>query len=335
LKTRLLALTAASLFAAAVPTGPAPRAQDARTFHGESIPPHVEAMYARGLQFLAQTQADGGSWGVQFGSEPGVVGLAVLAMLAHGEDPNHGPYARHIRAGIDFIIKSGNAETGYIGTSMYNHGFATLALAEAYGALDDERVGPALRKAVDLILDAQKVSSVGAWRYSPESSDGDTTVSGAQMVALYAARNAGLKVPDEAIKKGLKFYVSCQSSDGGFGYSGAGGSNAPRTAIGALVFALERQKEGKPFKAAMRYLKQSGGNNDASYPFYYEYYAAQAFFHGDMDMWRAWNEKNITQLQSSQAENGAWEGNHGPVFSTAAALLSLAVNYRFVPIYER
>jgi len=315
--------------------GPAVRAQDERAFHGDQIPPQVENMYARGLAYLASTQSESGSWPAQFGGEPGVVGLAVLSMLAHGEDANHGPYARNIRGGVDFILKSGNPATGYIGNSMYNHGFATLALAEAYGALDDDRVGPALRKAVDLILTSQKSNSVGAWRYSPESSDGDTTVSGAQMVALYAARNAGLKVPDEAIAKGLKFYVSCQSPDGGFGYSGAGGSNAPRSAIGALVFALDRQKDSKPFKAAMRYLKQSGAANDASYPFYYEYYAAQAFFHGDMELWRTWNDRNIRNMQASQADNGSWEGNHGPVFSTAGALLSLAVNYRLVPIYER
>jgi len=34
-------------------------------------------------------------------------------------------------------------------------------------------------------------NTFGAWRYSPESKDADTTVSGAQMVALFAARNAG------------------------------------------------------------------------------------------------------------------------------------------------
>jgi hypothetical protein len=311
------------------------RAQDARAYHGDRIPAAVEQMYQRGMTWLAATQGPNGSWAAQFGSEPGVVGLAVLSFLAHGEDPNFGPYAGTLRSGIDFILKSANSSTGYIGSSMYNHGFATLALAEAYGALDDDRLGPALRKAIDLIINSQKSNAVGAWRYSPESTDGDTTVSGAQMVALYAARNAGLKVPDEAIAKGLRFYVACQSPDGGFGYSGAGGSNAPRTAIGALVFALDRQKESKPFKAAMRYLRQSGMQNDASYPYYYEYYAAQAFFHGDMELWTAWNERNTRHMQSIQAENGSWEGNHGPVFSTASALLSLAVNYRLVPIYER
>ena len=35
---------------------------------------------------------------------PAVVGLCVMAFLAHGEDPNHGPYAVNIKRGIDFIL---------------------------------------------------------------------------------------------------------------------------------------------------------------------------------------------------------------------------------------
>jgi hypothetical protein len=92
---------------------------------------------------------------------------------------------------------------------MYNHGFATLALAEAYGMVDEPRLGPALESAVRLIVASQSKNAFGAWRYSPTSQDADTTVSGAQMVALFAARNAGIGVPEEAIQKGLRFYLNC------------------------------------------------------------------------------------------------------------------------------
>ena len=64
-------------------------------------------------------------------------------------------------------MKHADPATGYIGTSMYNHGFSTLALAEAYGAVDDPRLGPALQKAVRLIVLAQEENSLHAWRYSP------------------------------------------------------------------------------------------------------------------------------------------------------------------------
>jgi hypothetical protein len=324
------ALLAASLLAAAALAAE----PDFFVYHGDPIPADVETMYARGLTYLAQAQAADGSWPVQNGTDPGVVGLAVLAVLAHGEDPNVGPYSQVIRRGINRILQSANAESGYIGSTMYNHGFATLALAEAYGVVDDPRIGPALQKGVQLILAAQSRNPQGAWRYSPDSRDADTTVSGAQMVALLAARNAGLTVPDEAIKQGLAFYVSCQSGDGGIGYTGPGSGNAPRTAIAILVMALARQKETAPFKAAFRFLKETGFQPDGRLH-YYLYYAAPATFHADMTAWQEWNAGCSKRLLASQSQDGSWTGENGPLFSTAASLMALAVNYRFLPIYER
>jgi uncharacterized protein YfaS (alpha-2-macroglobulin family) len=238
-----------------------------------------------------------------------------------------------LRRGFDYIIKQMNQHTGYIGRSMYNHGFATLALAEGYGMVRDQRLGPALEKAVQLIVNSQSRNPFGAWRYSPESSDADTTVSGAQMVALFAARNAGIAVPEEAIQKGLKFFLSAQMTDGGFGYTPGTPSNAARSAIGCLVLALAKEKNSQPFKSAFSYLQRA--SPEATYPQYYLYYASQAFFHASPEAWNAWNRKNIRALTSSQNSDGSWDGSFGSTFGTAASLLSLALNYRFLPIYER
>jgi hypothetical protein len=40
-------------------------------------------------------------------------------------------------------------------------------------------------------------------------------------------------------------------------------------------------------------------------------------------------------LKQSQNPDGSWDGQFGSTFSTATSLLSLALNYRFLPIYER
>ena len=40
-------------------------------------------------------------------------------------------------------------------------------------------------------------------------------------------------------------------------------------------------------------------------------------------------------LSTIQNRNGSWPGNKGESFNTAGALLSLALNYRFLPIYEK
>jgi hypothetical protein len=294
----------------------------------------VERVYLKGLQFLARNQTPEGTWkDLPYGAEPAVVGLSVLSFLAHGDDANFGPYNQPIHRGLDFILKQQNPKTGYIGKTMYNHGFATLALAESYGMVDDPRLGPALEKAVKLILTSQANNPLGAWRYSPESNDADTTVSGAQMVALFAARNAGLSIPDDAIEKGLKFFQKNQTPEGGFGYSSPSGPNAARTAIGCLIMALAKEKHSKSFRFAFDYLKKTPP--DQNYGQYYLYYASQAFFQASPEAWQTWNHKNIASLKMTQNTEGNWEGQFGTTFATSASLLSLALNYRFLPIYER
>jgi hypothetical protein len=326
-KARLLFLTAVwSAFAAS--------GQQLYTGSAGIVASEVDRMYVHGLQYLARTQTSEGNWADSpYGGELAVTSLAVISLLAHGDDPNFGPYSTTIRRGLDYVLKHSDSTTGYIGTTMYNHGFSTLALAESYGTVDDPRLGPALEKAVRLIVGAQAENNLHAWRYSPESRDADTTVSGAQMVALFAARNAGIAVPEEVIQNGLKFFLSCQTPDGGFGYISPIAPNATRTAIGCVVLSLAKEKNSQAFKAAFNYLKTS--RPDAQYPQYFLYYVSQAYFHGSPEAWQNWNRENIASLRASQTAEGNWEGQLGGTFATAGSLLSLALNYRYLPIYER
>ena len=308
----------------------------------------VERMYTKGLAWLASKQQPNGTFSGggardHYGSQPGVVGLAVVSMLAHGDDPNFSKYAKNITNGVKFILGQQNSRTGYIGSSMYNHGFATLALAEAYGTVLDpqNKIGKGLTNAVQCILRAQSVRKSaqyqGGWRYSPESSDSDTTVSGAQFVALLAAVNAGIKVPQKAVDDALGYIKTAQSSDGGIGYTTAGGSNGPRSAIGALMYALAKKKNASTYKRVMQYLyRQPADGGYSHYYHYYLYYASQAFFHGpDREQWERWNAQNIATLKQSQQDDGSWTSNFGATFATSSSLLSIALNYRFLPIYER
>lgn len=312
-------------------------AQDLNVYRGTQVPPQVEKIYERGLQFLAAAQNDEGTIPGNYGSEPATAALAMLAMFAHGDDPNYGPYAKALKRSLEFILKSARAETGYIGNSMYNHGFCTLALAEAYGAMQDERIGPALKKAVELILTSQEKNKFKAWRYSPDSQDADSTVSGACFVALVAARNAGLRVPDNAIDGALKFYTDCQSpGNGSIGYlPGSGAHGGSTTAIGVAVYAYARKKDQPTFTKALAALKSTDESGGGNYPFYYEYYASQAMFQADVKSWEEWNAKQVQRLTETQNDDGSWDGGLGPGISTAFALLSIALNYRYLPIYER
>ncbi len=317
---------------------PSAPAQDLNVYRGTQVSPQVERIYERGLQYLVATQTEEGAFPGNYGSEPATAATAMMAMFAHGDDPNHGPYAKSIKRSLEYILKNADEKTGYIGRSMYNHGFATLGLAEAYGAVQDERIAPVLKKAVELILSSQEKNRFKAWRYSPEAQDADSSVSAACFVALIAARNAGLRVPDNAIDGALKFFTDCQSpSGGGIGYtpgSGSHGGNAT-TAIGVAAFAYARRKDQPTFVKAFAALKKNSEGGGNSYPFYGEYYASQALFQSDVKEWEKWHDQRVQQLVESQNEDGSWEGSLGAPLSTSFGLLSIALTYRYLPIYER
>ncbi len=158
--------------------------------------------------------------------------------------------------------------------SMYHHGFATLALAEAYGVVDERNlwpdgkgprsIGQALELAVRAAITSQKKNPHGAWRYSPDARDADTSVSGAVLVGLLAARNAGIEVPDESIDKAITFYAQMTSASGEVAYTGGMGGfgeSLARSSIATLVFSVARRKDLKQYKATAR-LPQAAHRSD-------------------------------------------------------------------------
>jgi hypothetical protein len=324
------------------------RAQPPSARAGEALPRDMREIYDRGLTYLISKQARTGEWS-DGQAGPGVTGMALMVLLASGEDPNFGLYSNNVRKGLRSIITEQNAETGILGSSMYHHGFGMLALAEAYGAVDDRglfesgeakrrSIGEALELAVRAALTSQKKNSLGAWRYSPDSTDADTSVSGAVLVGLLAARNAGIEVPDESIDKAIEYYTKMTSPSGQVAYSGFGGfdDSIPRISIATLVYAVARRKDLPQFKATLSYLTQKLEQAPQQhYLEYARYYQAQALFQGDAEAWEKWNNLLVKQIKSAQAADGSIQSQFGPTVGTSLSLLALALNYRFLPIYER
>lgn len=324
-------------------------AQGVQTHTGEVVPRDVREMYDRGLQYLIKTQSENGSW--QGGNQgAGVTGMSLMAFLASGEDPNFGLYNNQVRKAVRSILREQDKSTGYFQNSMYHHGFATLALAEAYGSVDEQSlwpaadksekrsIGAALELAVRAAVTSQKKNSFGAWRYSPDGNDADTSVSGAVLVGLLAARNAGIEVPDEAIDRAISYYQSMTSDAGQVAYSGGLGGfdeSLPRISIGSLVYSIARRKDLPQFKSTTEYLKQHLESPPNYYREYTAYYEAQALFQGDLDAWEKWNKLLVRRLKQEQQPDGSFTGDMGPQVATPLNLLALALNYRFLPIYER
>ena len=335
---KLITIAASSLIALVINTSNVAKAQGLGRRGADVIPTDVEISYTKGLKFLAKMQSPDGSFSKDnagYSKQPGITGVCVLAFLAHGEDAEHGPYADNIKKGIDFILKQQNTN-GYIGQSMYNHGFATLALAEAYGMMNDDRLAGALQKSVALLTSSQDRNPKGAWRYSPQDMTADTTVAGCQLVALLAARNAGIAVPDKNIDKALAYLASCRSANGTYGYTSKSSGRSTLTAIGSLCMSLAKKKDDKSFNTVTKSLTTRNFSLGHHYEYYHEYYMAQALFHADEEEWAKWNEKNSRVMTSAQAPDGGWSDNRlGRSGATGFALLSMALNYRFLPIYEK
>jgi hypothetical protein len=315
---------------------------------GEAVPRDVREIYDRGVQYLVSTQAKDGDWpNGQAG--PGTTGMGLMVLLASGEDPNFGLYREQVRRALRNIISSQDGQTGYIPSSMYHHGFAMLGLAEAYGTVDDRdlwpagqhekgrSIGEALELAVRAAITSQKKNPSGAWRYSPDATDADTSVSGAVLVGLLAARNAGIEVPDTTIDKAVSYYKSMTSNGGEVGYSGIGGfgESTARSSIAVLVFAVARRQDLPQYKAALQYLAGRLEESPQQWPEYARYYEAQALFQGDIEAWKKWNGQLIQRLKKSQHSDGSFPGQLGQGVDTSLSLLALALNYRLLPIYER
>src|SRR5579884_1895762 len=232
---------------------------------GDEINARQQASVERGLAWLAAHQgSDGGFGGNPYGGtqkHAGITALAGLAFMQAGNLPGRGKYGKEVQRCLDFVLNSCQ-ESGLIASDMsqgpmYGHGFATLFLGEIYGMTGDESVKEKLEKAVRLIEKCQNPE--GGWRYQPVPYDADISVTICQVMALRAARDAGLKVEKDVIDKAIKYVRSCQNDDGGFCYQAAmrgAGSGYARTAAGVAALYYAGVFQGHDIERGLAYLKR-------------------------------------------------------------------------------
>jgi hypothetical protein len=129
------------------------------------------------------------------------------------------------------------------------------------------------------------------------------------------------------------------TENGTVAYSGLGGlgDSDARTAIACLVFSIGKRSQWTERDATRQYLIDHLEKNSSSgWSEYERYYKAQALFQADYESWQRWNNMTTQNLRAMQQADGQiGNSQHGPAYSTSMALLALALNYRFLPIYER
>lgn len=334
------------------------QARDPRELYAPT--PVTEAV-ERGLEFLQKTQLPDGSWLSNYGDEgknTGIVGLATLAYLAGRGEPGRGPYGKNIERAVAFLLKSRkqgmlirDQDTSH--GPMYEHGIATLVLGEVLGMIPKTRPGlenlsRIHREAVQLIVRAQNVPKdyiyVGGWRYSPTTDQSDLSVSGWQILALRAAQDAGLPVPEKNIQQAIVYVKRCASPDGGFLYDPLQSRkpNAAMTGTGILALQLCGQFDSPEARRAGDWLMKNPVDWKTPFVYYSLYYTNQAMYQLGEVYWAKWRAMTESLILEKQNPDGSWslppnvhEREAGFAYTTALAVLALTVEYKCLPIYQR
>ena len=293
----------------------------------------TEKAIERGLRYLARAQNKDGSWFDNY--HVAHTSLSLMAFMTKGYFPGEEPHGQVLDKALDYLLKEAKTSNdGYLGVSMYAHGLATLALSELWGMSGekDDDVQKALEAAVSVTLRAQNM--LGGWRYNPQPTDSDLSVTVMQCAALASARQAGMIVPDRTGQKAVRFIGMCWEQDsGGFGYQPGGGPGPARSAGAVYSLILLGERGSEQVKAGRQYLWSLSDNvfKGSQYYYYTHYYAIQAMVQSSDTDYKKWYPQIRDGLLSRQRSDGSWGKGH----STAMAIITLGTPYRFIPIYQR
>ncbi|CEF48220.1 unnamed protein product [uncultured bacterium] len=357
------------------PAGPPPASDTGAEF----ITKDTETAIKRGLDYLAAAQFDDGSYTERAtGSSVGITALCGLALMSSGSQPGRGPYAKNVSKVLDYMLAAaGGPVPGFLTVAdsqnpgrglvvqqqqaMYSHGFGCLFLSEVCGMLPDRsrqaKVREVLELAAGLSVGAQ--NREGGWRYDPKPPAlADVSVTVAQMMAVRAARNAGVTIRREVFEAGARYILDCQLADGGFSYfRGQGFSVFARSAaavaglysVGSFRGSKDLDELNKQVERAtdrgLKYLQQfTPGRQQLNtqqippHHYYYgQYYAALAMWMAGGNYWAGWFPAIRDELLGRARGPGvAWTDNaHGAAYATAMSLIVLQLPNNYLPILQK
>jgi hypothetical protein len=309
----------------------------------------------------------------QMVSDTAATALALLAFQGAGYHHREHKYQGQVHAGLDFLVKNQAAngdlfiaedDESNASVWFYSHAMATLALCEAYGMTQDPELREPAQKAIDFLVATQNKDR-GGWRYQPNTGS-DSSVTGAVLVALKSGEMANLKVPPavyERISGWLDLAQASPDQPHLYRYnpyapdteSQRHGRKASKaiTSVSLLSRMYMGWKTTDPRMInGAEFLKQNppaiGTSGQPLRDTYYWYYATQVMYHMGGEYRAAWNERLRPILYESQVKEGnvagswnprtpvpdRWGPHGGRLYVTTLNLLSLEVDYRFLPIYR-
>lgn len=302
------------------------------------------------LKYLASKQLVNGAWGdsPEERQHPvAMTGYVLIAFQSAGQLPGEGEYGRQVTLGMNFLLDSLSPDGLYanhnLGQYMYGHGIATIALAELYGQTRAAAIRPKLERAIKIIISSQNPE--GGWRYRPVARDADISVTVLQVVALRAAKNAGLDIPQATLDNAVKYVKACyHPPTGGFTYQPNREPGFARTAAAIYSLQVCGLYEDEMVKKGSQYLLQNLQRNQDWFT-YGHFYAAPAQYMIGGETWARWYNHMKDALLKTGSKNGEvfhWEtrldrGREGvgPVYVTAVYTMILAMPYHYLPLYQR
>ncbi len=194
-----------------------------------------EKLIDESLAYVASHQRSDGGYDTRYSSTNGEVVmtcLAGLAFLASGSTPAEGPYAEHLRKGVEFVTKNvGKAATpeelagfppGNWNQTNWGYAYSAIFLAQVHQIAPSDELKGKLAEIAEAIGRNQEAS--GGWAHGPGGPNAlkyvELQVAGNWcLCALGALKRAGIEVPQKTVDRGVAYAVSTSSGDGGVGYS--------------------------------------------------------------------------------------------------------------------
>ena len=335
----------------------------------QALAKKVAAARAKGLEWLTKNQAEDGYWTKPY--TIGVTAMACLAYLSAADEPFTGERGKPLVKGLQFLLanqKDGKFPTQgkFLKTWIHGQGFATLALAEAYGRslrckvkpdIDTKKIRAVIAQSVKEIAKGQSTS--GGWWYtpSPNQDEGSTTVFAVQ--ALVSANNYGIEIDRKVLDKGFEYLKKCQNKDGSFQYVlGDGQSMKGGTAAGVATLALMDKYDFAVMINGYKYLLKftpagmSAKHGPHYFPYYGHYFGCMGMYllgqeYKDDKQFRTNTARYIAETQkeliSWQHKDGAWPDKTwrgqqeypGDAYAVAFATMALFVPEARLSIYNR
>lgn len=299
--------------------------------------------------------------------------LAALAWMGDGTTLERGPHGRALARTVDALLArvemdAEAAAPGYVSLAgdglsrMHGHGYATLALSQAWTCSPSSERGARIQRALPLAVRCIERSQglEGGWWYEPRKSlehEGSITITLAQ--ALRSANQSGVRVDPATIARAIEYVQRSQKDDGSFRYALADPSSSialTAAAIGTLdatgTYTGKIVDEGYDWLARALAVRATS-RLEAPNPFdpdtepragrrvycrhYERLYVAQCLWqHADATAWNAWAQTETARVLTEQRADGSWSDTQfGDAYATAMCCLFLEVPLGVLPAFQR